>query len=58
MSTDFKKALSVFKIAQKTKLKRLVKDGKTPTEMAAAMGVSRQRVHQLLAEFGLKDTQV
>lgn len=58
MESDFKKALNKYKEGQKKTLEQMISKKKSPTEMAAKLKVSRQRVHQMLAEFGLKETQV
>jgi Zn-dependent peptidase ImmA (M78 family) len=58
VESDFKKALHKYKEGQKKALEQMVAKKKTPTQMATKLNVSRQRIHQMLAEFGLKDTSV
>lgn len=58
MKPDLKKAIEQVNARRKKALKEMIAKKKTPTEMATALGVSRQRIHQMLAEFGLKETGV
>ena len=53
MKSDFKLAAELVKQRRKQSLKELVKAKKTPTEIGKAFGCSRQRVHQMAAEFGI-----
>jgi DNA-directed RNA polymerase specialized sigma subunit len=54
---NFRGAMQKFKAARRKQLESMVSKHKTPTQMAQALGVSRQRVHQLLTEFNLKEPQ-
>jgi DNA-binding XRE family transcriptional regulator len=55
---DLKNAIQLVNARRKKSLQQMIAKGKSPTDMAKALGVSRQRIHQMLAEFGLKETQV
>lgn len=58
MKPDLKNAIQLVNARRKKSLQQMIAKGKSPKDMAKALGVSRQRVHQMLAEFGLKETQV
>lgn len=53
MKSDFKLAAELVKQRRKQSLKELVKAKKTPSEIAEVFGCSRQRVHQMAAEYGV-----
>jgi DNA-directed RNA polymerase specialized sigma subunit len=57
VKSDFKEAMQKFNARRKKQLEHLLSKHKSPTEMAQALGVSRQRIHQLLNEYGLREPQ-
>lgn len=57
MKTDFKDTMAQFRARRKKQLEHMLSKHKSPTEMAQALGVSRQRIHQLLNEYGLREPQ-
>ena len=53
MKSDFKEAMDRVKALRVKAMKNMVKQKKTPKEIANFIGVSRQRVHQIAAEAGI-----
>lgn len=57
MKSDLKDAIQKVNERRKRVIQHMLAKKKTPTEIAAKLGISRQRYHQLLNEYGLREPQ-
>lgn len=57
MKADLKNAIQQVNARRKKTIEQMLAKNKTPTEIAQKLGVSRQRYHQLLNEYGLREPQ-